>query len=93
MYVLGKNMTNYTERNPLSHFPNRALHVAFPKESRELAEKKSFIPHLYLPTYYYIRVSQIIVLTSQTDKYLWDQTFSDSLGQKNYRNAKKFWFF
>ena len=39
------------------------------------------------------RVSQIIVLTSQTDEYLWDQTFSHYLGQKNYRNAKKLKFF
>ena len=43
--------------------------------------------------FYYIlqmgRVSQITLLTSQTDKYLWDQTFSHYFGQKNCRNAKK----
>ena len=39
-----------------------------------------------------IRVSQIIVLTSQTDKYLWDQTFSHYLGQKYDRKSKKFKF-
>ena len=68
MYVLGKNMTNYTERNPLSHFPNRALHVAFPKESRELAEKKNLSsPHLYPPTYYYILHRQQVTLVYVED--------------------------
>ena len=37
-----------------------------------------------------IRVSQITVLTSQTDKYLWDQTFFHYLGQKYNRKSKKF---
>ena len=43
--------------------------------------------------YILIRVSQTIVVTSQTDKYLWKTTFSHSLGQMNYRNAKKKIFF
>ena len=47
--------------------------------------------------FYYIlqmgRVSQITLLTSQTDKYLWDQTFSHYLGQKYDRKSKKFKFF
>ena len=33
------------------------------------------------------RVTQTIVVTSQTIKYQWDTTFSHSLGQMNYRNA------
>ena len=38
-------------------------------------------------------MSQPIVVTSQTDRYLWKTTFSHYLGQMNYRNAKKIIFF
>ena len=36
-----------------------------------------------------IRVAQTIVVTSKTEKYLWDTKFSHYLGQKHDRNAKK----
>ena len=35
-----------------------------------------------------IRVFQIIVLTSQTEKILWATRFSHYLGQKHYRKQK-----
>ena len=35
------------------------------------------------------RVAQTIVVTSKTEKYLWDTKFSHYLGQKHNRNAKK----
>ena len=43
----------------------------------------------YLNSAQYIRVTQTIVVTSQTNKYLWATTFSHYLGQMHYRNEKK----
>ena len=37
----------------------------------------------------YNKVAQTIVVTSKTEKYLWDTKFSHYLGQKHDRNAKK----
>ena len=39
------------------------------------------------------RVAQTIVVTSKTEKYLWDTKFSHYLGQKHDRNAKKLKFY
>ena len=62
-------------------------------KSQKNVHCKGHTAKIFYDLYKGTRVSQIIVLTSQTEKFLWATRFSHYLGQKHYRNAKKFEFF